>query len=74
MEVVNKSSMGNTQFGKLEIGQVFQYKDKYYMKIMNSTCSPDNAVSLTDGELCVMHKANPVFKVNARCEVTYVNE
>jgi len=75
MEVVNKSIIGNTQFGKLEMGQVFQWKDGYYMKITETTFgSLYNAVSLTDGELHIMHKETPVFKLNARCEVTYTNE
>ena len=74
MEVVNKSSMDNTEFGKLEMGQVFQWEDGYYMKVAETTGSLYNAVSLTDGELHVMHWVTPVFKLNARCEVTYTNE
>ena len=73
MEVVNKSSMCNTQFGKLKIGQVFQWKDGYYMKIADNTSFPYNAVSLTNGELYIMYPSNSVFKLNAICEVTYTD-
>lgn len=75
MEVVNKSNMCNTKFDDLEMGDVFELEGGYYMKVAETTFgSLYNAVSLTDGELHVVHKATLVFKLNARCEVTYTNE
>lgn len=68
MKISVKRKVNKSCFCDVEIGDVFLYDDKYYMKIQN-TCGR-NCVCLSDGLTCCLFNERCVEKVESELIIT----
>lgn len=65
MKIEIKNSPIANDFENLETGDVFEFRDSYYMVITYETINEYNAVCLCDGELTRFEPEDKVYLKNA---------